>query len=93
VIPTLATTLSLVILAVALYVGDYLVLRYRIAQKRDPFASVTIYRYYAVAEKNQKTEYIYDQAEAQTCVHSWFPHLGYSPCWYLNRHNQKRIDM
>ncbi len=27
------------------------------------------------------------------CVNSWFAHMGYIPCWYLNRHSTKRIDM
>ena len=27
------------------------------------------------------------------CVHSLFPHLGLSPCWYLKRNSQKPIPM
>jgi hypothetical protein len=90
---TLAITVSLLTLGLMVYAGDYLLLRYRIAQKRNPFGSVTVYRYYAVAEKNQKTEYVFDKAEAQTCVHTLFPHLDYRPCWYLNRHAEKQTNL
>jgi len=29
----------------------------------------------------------------QECVHSLFPHVGDSPCWYLSRHTQQQINM
>jgi hypothetical protein len=49
--------------------------------------------YYSVAEKNNKTEYLPSNSEQDTCVHSLFPHLGFSPCWYLSRHTEKSIPM
>jgi hypothetical protein len=87
------TVASLLLLAGIVYAGDYVVLRYRMAKAGQVFGSVTVYRYYAVAEKNRKTEYVFDNAAAVTCVHSLFPHLGCSPCWYLQRHSEQRIEM
>jgi hypothetical protein len=83
---------TLLFLLVA-YVGDYLSVRYRIPKSRDPFSTVTIQPYYAIHQKNGKTEYDFAQPETQVCVRSLFPHFGYSPCWYVNRHTEKRIDI
>ena len=79
-------------LMVALYVGDDLSVRYRIPKSRQPFGTVTIRRFDAISEKNNKTEYMYEDPVAVTCVRSLFPHLGYSPCWYLSRHAEQRIN-
>jgi hypothetical protein len=54
---------------------------------------VTIQPYYAIHEKNGKTEYDFAQPENQVCVRSLFPHFGYNPCWYVKRHTDKRIDI
>jgi len=54
---------------------------------------VKIQRYYAVGLKSRKTEFMFLEPENQVCVHSLFPHFGYSPCWYLSRRNVKRIDI
>jgi hypothetical protein len=89
----LMLTSALVVLAALLYLGDYLVLRYRLATKRAPFGSVMVRSYYAIQEKNNRTEFIFGDASNQTCVHSIFPHLSYAPCWYLTRHAEKRIEM
>jgi hypothetical protein len=87
---------ALVLLALALglmYGGDYLRIRYRIWKNRDPFGEVTIQPYYAVHQKNGKTEYDFAPSEVDTCVHSIFPHFGYSPCWYVSRHRERAIDI
>jgi hypothetical protein len=84
---------SLVLGVGILYVADYLVLRYRVATNRNAYGTVTVQPYYAVPRKDGKTEYMFDDPQDQTCVHSIFPHLGDSPCWYLNRNKQKRINM
>ena len=76
-----------------LYIGDYLSVRYRIPKSRSQFRVVKIQRYYAVGLKSHKTDFMFLPPENQVCVHSLFPHLGYSPCWYLSRRNVKRIDM
>jgi hypothetical protein len=81
------------LLVCAVYVGDYLSVRYKIPDGRDPFSNVTIKPYYAIHEKNGKTEYDYAQPENEVCVRSLFPHFGYLPCWYVQRHTEKRIDI
>lgn len=84
--------ISALALMAALYVGDDLSVRYRIPKSRQPFSTVTIRRFDAISEKNNKTEYVYEDPVAVTCVRSLFPHLGYSPCWYLSRHAEQRIN-
>jgi hypothetical protein len=79
--------------ALVAYAGDYLSVRYRISKGRDPFASISVQPYYAIHQKNGKTEYDFAQPETQVCVRSLFPHFGYSPCWYVKRHTEKRIDI
>lgn len=84
---------AVVLFAVVAYAGDYLRVRYKLSKHLDPFATVTIQPYYAIHQKNGKTEYDFAPPESQLCVRSLFPHLGYSPCWYVRRHTEKRIDI
>ena len=86
------TVAALALLTLAVYAGDYLYLRYRMARKQNPFSTMTVYRYYAVAEKNNKTEFVFDRSESQTCARCIFPHLGYPPCWYLSRRTEQRVN-
>ena len=81
------------LLAALVYAGDYLLVRFKIPNGREPFSSVTIQPYYAIHQKNGKTEYDYAQPQTQVCVQSLFPHFGYDPCWYVKRHTDKRIDI
>lgn len=74
------------------YAGDYLSVRFRIA-KGNAFAAVQVQRYYSVMKKDGKPDFYFDQPQNQTCVRSLFPHLGYTPCWYLSRHKTQRIDV
>src|SRR6266851_5753864 len=60
------------------------------------FDSVQMERLYAIALKNGRTEYQLDARQPEVtvpCVRALFPHLGYSPCWYLRRNSQKPIPM
>jgi hypothetical protein len=82
-----------VLMLFILYLGDYLSVRYRIPKSRSQFGVVKIQRYYAVGLKSRKTEFMFLAPENQVCVHSLFPHFGYSPCWYLSRRNAQRIEM
>ena len=48
----------------------------------DPLESLKTLRVLAIPEKNGKTEYEVDAQNPEqtiTCVHSFFPHSGYSP--------------
>jgi hypothetical protein len=85
--------LSLAALLALTYAADYARIRYKVAAKQNPFGSVKVYRYYAVEEKARKTEYVFDRADTETCVHSLFPQLGYNPCWYVRRHTQRQTNL
>ena len=85
--------LILVLLCSGVYLCDYLYVRYRISNHRNPFGVVNIRRYYAIPQKSGKTELVFQEPEDQVCVQSLFPHFGYSPCWYVKRHTDKRIDI
>jgi hypothetical protein len=55
-----------------------------------------MYRLLAIPLKDGKTEYEFDTQQPEVdapCVHALFPHLGDSPCWYLQRNSQKPIPM
>jgi len=78
---------ALLLVLCLLYAGDSVLAR------RRPLASVSVQRYYAVLEKDRKTEFMFAEPENQPCVHSLFPHFGYAPCWYLRRHAVQRITM
>ena len=85
--------LAVVVVVVAVWMGDYAILRYRVAANRDAFGTVTVRPYYAAPLKNKRTEFLFGDPQDQSCVRSLFPHMGQSPCWYLARHAERRIDM
>jgi len=87
---TVASALGLTLLA---YTVDYAVFRYRLATNRQPFRQITVTTYDAVAQKNGKTEFLFNPPEAQTCVNALFPRAGYPPCWYLQRHTEQRTNI
>src|SRR5579863_225308 len=79
----------LMLLALA-YGYDYASVRHRMSAKKqgDPFDVVTYPHLLAIPQKGNKVDYELDaQAplESDPCVHSLFPHFGYTPCWYVLR--------
>ena len=84
---------AIVFLCALVYAADYLSLRLKIPPSRPQFSSVTVQPYYEIHEKNGKTEYDFKPPEPETCVNSLFPHLGYQPCWYLQRHPERKIEI
>jgi hypothetical protein len=81
-----------------LYSGDYLSVRIRAMHPKaaDPFESLKTLRVLAIPEKNGKMEYEVDALNPEqtvTCVHSLFPHHGYSPCWYVKPRINQPIPM
>ena len=88
-----AAFLSVVSLTILTYGTDYAVFRYRVASNRQPFGQITVLPYDAVQQKSGKTQFIFNPPEVQTCVHTLFPHAGYEPCWYLQRHTEQRTDI
>jgi hypothetical protein len=86
-------TLLLACLAALLFVGDFAVLRYRVAAGTQAFGKVTVRPYYAVRLKSGKTEFLFQDTREETCVNSLFPHLSRTPCWYLRRHPDQRTPI
>jgi len=81
------------LLIAIIYLGDFAVVRFKIPRSRNPLATVTVQRSYAVMKKDGKPDFYFDPPRDQTCVRSIFPHLGYAPCWYLHRHQHQQINM
>jgi hypothetical protein len=78
-----------------LYAGDAFSVHSRMSHKTavDPLETTTVRPLYDVPRKDGKDEFDFGDPVTQTCIHSLFPHLGYMPCWYLNRQNQKPIPI
>jgi hypothetical protein len=79
--------------AAAVYCGDYAVFRVRVAGNWNPYGSVTVEAYDAIAQKSGKTQFIFQPPQPQTCIHALLPHSGYSTCWYLSKHPEQRTDI
>jgi hypothetical protein len=76
-----------------LFCADFLLFRLRVATNRNPYGSVVVSHYYAVLQKNGKTQFIFDPPAPENCVNALFPHSGMKPCWYLSRHPEQRTDI
>jgi hypothetical protein len=72
--------------AAVVWAGDWLVLRLRIARDSGAFGAVEVHYRYALHLKNKRIEQYTAKPKMEQCVHSAFPHLNESPCWYLERH-------
>jgi len=83
----------LIVIGCFVYAVDYASVRFNIPRSRAVYGTVTVKNYFAVPEKNGRVEYMFKDSEDETCVNSLFPHLGYTPCWYLNRHKEKWIKV
>jgi hypothetical protein len=81
--------ISAVVLA---YAADSIVFRIRLARGKA-YSSIVVSHYYAVKQKNGKTQFIFDPPGPENCVHALFPHAGCEPCWYLTRHPEQRTDI
>ena len=80
---------AVVVLAILLYLGDYAVVRMR----TNPTGTCQITKLYAIPQKDGKTSYEAGEPETRTCANSIFPHLGYSPCWYVKRHKTQQVNL
>lgn len=89
--------LAVVLVVCLVYLADYLQIRYRVWRNRQPYGTVTVQILYAISEKApqgaKRTEYTSGGTQDQACVHALFPHMGYTPCWYLSRNSQKQINI
>lgn len=84
---------GLIAVSVLAYAADYLIWRYKIATGRSAYGTLTVQFYYAIQEKNGKTEYDFQPPQQESCANSLFPHSGYSPCWYERKHTEKAIKI
>ena len=88
-----------VILALAVVYGyDFASVRARMNAKKqgDPFDVVTYPHLLAIPQKGNKVDYELDATapmESDPCVHSLFPHYGYTPCWYVLRKSKSPTQM
>ena len=60
---------AVVLSSAIVYVIDYAVLRYRIATNHNAFGTVVVRPYYAVPQKNHRTEFLFDDPQNESCVH------------------------
>jgi hypothetical protein len=101
ILPRILAKRALMALLAALalvYCVDFVSLRVRMLHPKsaDPFESLTALRVLAIPEKNGKTAYEVDSENPHqtiTCVHSLFPHSGFSPCWYVKPRINQPIPM
>jgi hypothetical protein len=92
------TIIGIIVTVVAAFVVDYAVLRAKMMFPKLGAATGTVQmtRLYAIAQKNGRVEYELDANQPEVtmpCVHSLFPHMGSSPCWYLQQNATKPIPV
>jgi hypothetical protein len=79
--------LTLVSLAALIYLADDVWARYR----GRPVEQMKVGRLYAEVNHFNELEYSVGTPVMETCVDSLMPHFGYTPCWYLRRHDIRQI--
>ena len=84
---------ALVLLLAVVYVCDDLSLRFGIPSGRQTYGTIQVRQYYEIPQKNNRVQFMPADPATVTCVHSLFPHFGYSPCWYASRHTLRKIEM
>jgi hypothetical protein len=83
---------GIAIAVVLVYAADAAWVRLRMANHQDPTSAIQVRVMLAVPQKNGRIEFTPGNTETQSCVRSWFPHLGLEPCWYVERHTRKQVD-
>jgi hypothetical protein len=78
---------------ILLYAGDYVSARFRLPGDRQTLGSVDVQVMWAIRQKNGRIDYQLGDTETRPCLYSLFPHLGYTPCWYLARHRNQVIEV
>ncbi len=89
----LTTLVAILATAVLAFGLDFAVFRIRAATKRNAYGSVIVNHYYAILQKNGKTQLIFDPPQPESCVNALFPHEHSFPCWYLSRHPDQRTNI
>ena len=86
----LRRSFAALVFALALaYALDALLFQFRAVK----YSTVHVTPYYAVPRKDKKTEYTVGDPRDETCANALFPQGGNTPCWYLRRHREERIDL
>jgi len=80
--------LAVIAAAVLLYAGDYLWAKHLMSSPGSAAAlgTVMVHHEWDVPRKDGRVEFDMEAPEAETCIHSLFPHFGYVTCWYAARH-------
>ena len=89
---------GLILASTMAYGYDYASVRRRMNANKpgDPFDVVTYPHVLAIPQKGNKVDYELDAQspmESDPCVHSLFPHYGYTPCWYVLRKSKSPTQM
>jgi hypothetical protein len=79
--------LAVVSLAALIYVADDLWAHFR----GMPVEQIKVGRLYAEVNHFNQLEYSVGTPVMETCVDALMPHFGYTPCWYLRRHDIQQI--
>ena len=80
--------IALLVLFAVLYVGDRIVLQFRIAHG-TAYRVVDVNQFLATPLKGNKVEYDLMETVQETCSRSIFPQKGNPPCWWLERHKSQ----
>lgn len=86
-------TLTLICLLASLYAVDYAAVSIPIPKGRAAYSTVIVRPYYDVALKSGKSDLYFLDPQKETCVNALFPHMGFSPCWYVRKHTHPKIKL
>ena len=79
--------IAIAVVAIVSYLADGLLLQYR----GSPHADLRVDSMYAMKNRWNEVEYSVGSTGSQRCVKALYPHGGYSPCWYVERHTMNYI--
>jgi len=85
--------LIIILTVAAVYAVDFLSIRVPIPPSRQTLGKVRVRPEWVVRLKNGKDDISFGDPEVDTCSNSLFPQMGYTPCWYMQRHQNKEIDV
>lgn len=80
-----AIVLTLLVVAVGAYLGDWAVYKMR----GSPNFPVRVSHFVSAPLKDNKQEIDYIGSEDVLCSSTMFPQNGHPPCWYLTRHKNQ----
>jgi len=84
---------AVTIAAALLYAGDHVSWRFGFTSQGAQYRTVRVQPYLAVPQKNGRTQFMLEDPVDAKCSTSPFPQGGVSPCWYLRRHAEQRINL